>query len=237
MKLVLPAALALLLCQGTAQAQPIPASSQAIEPWGDPASGDGLTPRFLRWLAGQSGLELAQDTRPLSRVLEDLKSGRDALALITASAERDGFGLELCRPAEIRLSVIYRRGPRTLRTADFNNRPVGILRGTHTLDGFVAASGAHPVLVNDMRQGFAMLRIGRLDAMMCVRPGCGRVLRELFSPADHWAELAVSSEPMAVYVSRAHPLARDAAALERLRAACVSAAGRREMAELLSRYD
>ncbi|WP_047237605.1 substrate-binding periplasmic protein [Chromobacterium subtsugae] len=237
MKAILWGGLALLLCPLFPHAEPIPAYSQAIEPWGDPASGDGLTPRFLGWLAAQSGLRLAQDTRPLPRLVEDLKAGRDALALITASPERDAFGLELCRPAAIRLSLIHRQAGRPLRPEDFRRRPVGILRGTHTLDAFLTASAAAPVRVADMRQGFGMLRIGRLDAMMCVRPGCGRVLRELSSPADKWTELPISSEPMAVYVSRAHPLARDAATLEKLRAACVSAAGRREMAALLARYD
>ncbi len=42
---------------------------------------------------------------------------------------------------------------------------------------------------------------------------------------------------MAVYVSRAHPLARDAAMLDRLRAACASPQGKQELAALLARYD
>ncbi|UTH74941.1 ABC transporter substrate-binding protein [Chromobacterium sp. IIBBL 290-4] len=229
--------LALWLWLPALHAEAIPASSQAIEPWGDAASGDGLTPRFLRWLADQSGLQLKQDTRPLPRLIEDLKAGRDALALITASPERDAFGLELCRPTDIRLSVVYRRGDREWQSGDFKHRPVGILRGTHTLDAFLAQSGAASVLVNDMRQGIGMLRVGRLDAMMCVRPGCGHVLRQLSTPSDHWAEWTISREPMAVYVSRAHPLAHDAAALDRLKSACVSPAGRAKMAELLARYD
>lgn len=237
MKAKLWSGLALLLCLPLLHAEPIPAYSQAIEPWGDAASGDGLTPRFLRWLAEQGGLRLKQDTRPLPRLVEDMKAGRDALALITASPERDVFGLELCRPADIRLSVVYRLGARELRAADLKLRPVGILRGTHTLDAFIAQSGAEPVLVSDMRQGLGMLRIGRLDAMMCVRPGCGRVLSEISTPADHWAELAISREPMAVYVSRAHPLSKDAAALARLKAACQSPEGRARMAALLARYD
>ncbi|MEO9455236.1 transporter substrate-binding domain-containing protein [Chromobacterium phragmitis] len=238
MKSILWGGLALLLCLPAARAEPIPASSQAIEPWGDPATGDGLTPRYLRWLADQSGLQLTQDTRPLPRLVEELKSGRDALALITASPERDAFGLELCRPTDIRLSVIHRSAPHALRVEDLKQRPVGILRGTHTLDAFIARSGAERVLVADMRQGMGMLRIGRLDAMMCVRPGCGRVLREVSRPSDNWSEeLAISREPMAVYVSRAHPLARDAAALARLQAACLSQQGRAKMAELLALYD
>ncbi|WP_139165673.1 substrate-binding periplasmic protein [Chromobacterium amazonense] len=221
----------------TAHAEPVQSSNQAIEPWGDAASGDGLAPRFLRWLAAQSGLQLRQDIRPLPRVVEDLKSGQNALALITASTERDGFGLEVCRPTAIRLSVIYRDAGRTLSLADLQRRPVGILRGTHTLDRFLAESGADRVFVRDLHQGFRMLRAGRLDAMMCVRPGCGHTLRELSTPADKWAELPISSEPMAVYVSRAHPLAHDAAMLDRLRAACASPQGKQELAALLARYD
>ncbi|OLZ77509.1 hypothetical protein BS642_14255 [Chromobacterium violaceum] len=229
--------LALLLCPLLLHAEPIPAYSQAIEPWGDAVSGDGLTPRFLRWLAEQSGLQLQQNTRPLPRLVEELKAGRDALALITASPERDVFALELCRPTDIRLSIVYRQDERAPKAANLRARPVGILRGTHTLDGFIAQSGAEAVLVNDMRQGLGMLRIGRLDAMMCVRPGCGRVLRGLSVPADRWAELPVSREPMAVYVSRAHPLAHDAAALEKIKTACQSSAGKAKMAELLSIFD
>jgi polar amino acid transport system substrate-binding protein len=229
--------LASILWLQTAHAEPVQSSSQAIEPWGDAASGDGLAPRFLRWLAGQSGLQLRQDIRPLPRVVEDLRSGQNALALITASAERDGFGLEVCRPTAIRLSVIYRDAGRKLSQADLRHRPVGILRGTHTLDDFLADSGADRVYVNDLHQGFRMLRIGRLDAMMCVRPGCGRTLREISTPGDKWAELSISNEPMAVYVSHAHPLARDAAMLDKLRAACASPQGKQEIAALLARYD
>ncbi|OHX20273.1 hypothetical protein [Chromobacterium sphagni] len=227
--------LASILWLQTAHAEPVQSSSQAIEPWGDAASGDGLAPRFLRWLAAQSGLQLRQDIRPLPRVVEDLKSGQNALALLTASPERDAFGLELCRPTAIRLSVIYRGT--ALSRDSLRQRPVGILRGTHTLDRFIASSGAQPVLVGDLHQGLRMLRIGRLDAMMCVRPDCGRTLREISSPGDQWSELPISREPMAVYVSRLSPLARDRAMLDRLRAACASPQGQKKMAELLSAYD
>ncbi|WP_227104678.1 substrate-binding periplasmic protein [Chromobacterium rhizoryzae] len=214
-------------------------SSQDIGPWGDGASQDGLAPRFIRFVARQAGLALTQDVRPLPRVIEELKQGRNALALVTASPERSRFAVELCRPASIRISVLYhRRGLVTpIGPSWFRQRSLGVLRGTHTLDGFIAQSGAAPVEVSDMPQGFRMLQAGRLDAMMCVRPGCGHALRQMGGSLPNLTEYAQGDEPMALYVSKRSELARDAAMLGKLKAACLSAAGRREMAELLTIYD
>lgn len=200
-------------------------SSQDIGPWGDGASQDGLA--------------LTQDVRPLPRVIEELKQGRNALALVTASPERSRFAVELCRPASIRISVLYhRRGlVSPIGPSWFRQRSLGVLRGTHTLDGFIAQSGAAPVEVSDMPQGFRMLQAGRLDAMMCVRPGCGHALRQMGGSLPNLTEYAQGDEPMALYVSKRSELARDAAMLGKLKAACLSAAGRREMAELLTIYD
>ncbi|MCP1291337.1 transporter substrate-binding domain-containing protein [Chromobacterium sp. S0633] len=214
-------------------------SSQDIGPWGDGASQDGLAPRFIRFVAREAGLALTQDVRPLPRVIEELKQGRNALALVTASPERSRFAVELCRPASIRISVLYhRRGLVTpIGPSWFRQRSLGVLRGTHTLDGFIAQSGAAPVEVSDMPQGFRMLQAGRLDAMMCVRPGCGHALRQMGGSLPNLTEYAQGDEPMALYVSKRSELARDAAMLGKLKAACLSAAGRREMAELLTIYD
>ncbi|UGA39046.1 transporter substrate-binding domain-containing protein [Chromobacterium haemolyticum] len=201
-------------------------SSQDIGPWGDGASQDGLAPRFIRFVAKQAGLTLTQDVRPLPRAIEELRNGRNALALVTASPERAGFAVELCRPVSIRISVLYHRrgqvspiGPQWFRL-----RSLGVLRGTHTLDGFVAESGATPVEVSDMPQGFRMLQAGRLDAMMCVRPGCGHALRQMGESLPNLAEYVHGDEPMALYVSKRSELARDAVMLGKLKTACLSAA-------------
>ncbi|MDH0341094.1 substrate-binding periplasmic protein [Chromobacterium haemolyticum] len=214
-------------------------SSQDIGPWGDGASQDGLAPRFIRFVAKQAGLTLTQDVRPLPRAIEELRNGRNALALVTASPERAGFAVELCRPVSIRISVLYHRrgqvspiGPQWFRL-----RSLGVLRGTHTLDGFVAESGATPVEVSDMPQGFRMLQAGRLDAMMCVRPGCGHALRQMGESLPNLAEYVHGDEPMALYVSKRSELARDAVMLGKLKTACLSAAGKREMAGLMTIYD
>ncbi|POZ61321.1 substrate-binding periplasmic protein [Chromobacterium alticapitis] len=229
--------LALLCGPPLLHAEPIPAYSQAVEPWADPATGDGLAPRYLRWLAKQAGLALRMEVRPLARVAEDLKSGRNALSLLTALPQRDAFALELCQPVSIRLSLLYRQSGPALAANGLKGKVVGTLRGSHSLDAFLARCGARAEPLPDMPQGMRMLRAGRLAATVCVRPGCQHALAEVSEAGDRWAELPVDDKPMAVYVSRAHPLAHDAAALARLRAACVSPEGKRVVAELLSQYD
>ena len=214
-------------------------SSQDVGPWGDGVSQDGLAPRFIRFVAQQAGLPLSQDVRPLPRVIEELRSGHNALALVTASPERSRFAIELCRPVSIRISVLYHRRGQVSPVGPqwFRQRSLGVLRGTHTLDAFIAQSGAQPMEVSDMPQGFRMLQAGRLDAMMCVRPGCGHVLRQQGGQLPNLAEYTLGDEAMALYVSKRSLLAQDAAALARLRTACLSAAGKREMAGLLAIYD
>lgn len=237
MKAKLWSGLALLLCLPGAHAEPIPAFSQAIAPWGDPVSGDGLATRYLRWLGKQADLRLRQEVRPLARVVEDLKSGQNALALLTALPQRDVFGLELCRPLDLQISLLYRQTSARLSPRQLRNQAVGTLRGSHSLDEFLTQTGARAVPLTNMPQGMRMLRAGHLAATACVHPGCRHALGEVSEAGDRWAELPVVSKPMAVYVSRAHPLAHDEAALARLRAACVSPEGRRVLAELLSQYD
>ncbi|WP_158300642.1 ABC transporter substrate-binding protein [Chromobacterium sp. ATCC 53434] len=231
---------ALALAAATALAVPAHYLSYtlSVEPWGVADTDRGVGPDFIRFLAAQAGFAVTAETRPYLRVIDGMRSGENAINLGIPTAERERYGISICTIGSVKVSLAYLKAAgREHRTAaSFSGLNIGELRGSRTLDELDRAVPHNRVLISDMAQGLRMLGAGRLDATICVRPGCGNLLGEAGVDEAQVGEWLFSEQPLAIYVSRESALSRDAAAMLRLRLACDSYAGRQEIRRLLAPY-
>ncbi|MCD0492678.1 transporter substrate-binding domain-containing protein [Chromobacterium violaceum] len=229
-----------LVWTSAAVAGPAPFHSYtlAVEPWGVADSDRGVGPDFIRFLAARSGVPVQAEARPYLRVIDGMRSGVNAINLGIPTEERERYGIAICEVATLSVSLVYlKREGRTHASADsFSGLAIGELRGSHTLDAFDRMVRHDKVLLGDMEQGARMLAAGRLDATVCVRPGCGNVLDETGLAADALGEWRLDEQPLRIYVAKSSRLAGDADAMRRLRQACESPEGRLEMRRLLTPY-
>ncbi|OHX11501.1 hypothetical protein BI347_17705 [Chromobacterium sphagni] len=210
----------------------------AIEPWGVLDTDRGVGPDFIRFLAAQAGFEVTAGARPYLRVIDGMRSGDNAINLGIPTAERNRYGIAICTIGSVKVSLVYLQsaGRRHDAAASFAGMTIGELRGSRTLEEFDRAIPHGKVLLSDMSQGLRMLGAGRLDATVCVRPGCGNLLKDAGVDPTLLGEWLFTEQPLEIYVSRASSLSQDAAAMLRLRLACDSSAGRREIRRLLAPY-
>ncbi|UTH73391.1 ABC transporter substrate-binding protein [Chromobacterium sp. IIBBL 290-4] len=210
----------------------------AVEPWGIIDTDRGVGPDFVRFLADQAGFAVTAESWPYLRVIDGMRTGENAINLGIPTPEREKYGIAICSIGSVKVSLLYRAASGAKRDAasSFSGMAVGELRGSRTLDDFDRAVPHKKVLISDMSQGIRMLEAGRLDATICVRPGCGNILDGQGGEVRGLAESRLTEQSLAIYVSRASPLSRDAAAMLRLRLACDSYAGRQEMRRLLAPF-
>ncbi|POZ63431.1 hypothetical protein C2I19_03530 [Chromobacterium alticapitis] len=209
----------------------------AVEPWGILDTDRGVGPDFIRFLAEQAGFVVDARAWPYLRVIDGMRSGENAINLGIPTPERERYGIAICTIGSLKVSLLYRRaGAKHPNAASFAGMSIGELRGSQTLGVFDRAVPHKTVMINDMSQGVRMLAAGRLDATVCVRPGCGNVLDQAGIEAEQVGEWLLSEQPLAIYVSRESALSRDTATMLRLRLACDSYAGRQEVRRLLAPY-
>jgi polar amino acid transport system substrate-binding protein len=231
---------ALLVASSTAIAEPAYDSySLAVEPWGFQESNTGISPRFIQFLAGKTGIAIRTEVRPYLRVQEGMQSGASALTMWIPTPERDRIALKLCQPSTIRISISYlRNAAPSVGTLDwFRGKTIGELRGSHTFDRFDSNVPHNKVLIGDMAQGFRMLKAGHLDGTICVQPGCRNAMTAAGASPAEFGQFPYQTAPIAVYVSRQSGLFKDVAALEKIRAACESAEGKRWIEEFVAQYE
>ncbi|AOZ49494.1 substrate-binding periplasmic protein [Chromobacterium vaccinii] len=232
--------LVLAAAAATAAAGPVLFHSYtlAVEPWGVADSDRGVGPDFVRFLAAQTGVLIKAEVRPYLRVIDGMRSGANAINLGIPTEERERYGIPICEVATLKVSLVYLKEPGRAHPSarSFAGLAVGELRGSHTLDAFDRAVPHARVLLGDMDQGAKMLAAGRLDATVCVRPGCGNVLDEAGLAGKALGEWQLDVQPLRIYVSKSSALARDADAMGRLKQACESLEGQQEMRRLLAPY-
>src|SRR5262249_40415893 len=109
LRVVRGVAAALALVCAAAGAAPLEAWSINIEPWGYEHNGEGIAPRFLRYLSDSAAVPLALSVRPYLRATEGLRSGQNAITMTIPTPERERFAIAVCQPASIHISILYRR--------------------------------------------------------------------------------------------------------------------------------
>ncbi|QEL55681.1 substrate-binding periplasmic protein [Chromobacterium paludis] len=238
MRLTAGAILTLAAAAGMAQPPHYQSYTLAVEPWGILDTDRGVGPDFIRFLAERAGFTVDARAWPYLRVIDGMRSGENAINLGIPTPERDRYGIAVCTIGSLKVSLLYGRGAgrRHDNAASFAGMSIGELRGSRTLEAFDRAVPHKQVLISDMSQGVRMLAAGRLDATVCVRPGCGNVLDEAGLEERQVGEWLFSEQPLAIYVSRASALSRDSSTMLRLRLACDSYAGRQEVRRLLAPF-
>jgi len=222
---------------GAGAAEPVNVYTVPVAPWTFPATPErGVASEYLRYFFDAAGIPATLGTLPYLRVINGLRDGSNAAAILIPDAERDLFALQLCQVTTIRSGILYKKARYgSLGLAQLGGLTVGMQRGTHALDKLLDVPGLHPYLIDSIDQGLRMLRIDRLDATFISNPGSSSLVQEAgLSTADYgWLE--VQAQPVVVYVSRKGALGRDPAALQRLRAVCTGS-GRAVMERLMHQY-
>jgi polar amino acid transport system substrate-binding protein len=210
-----------------------------VEPWGFGKTQSGITPEFFSFLAAQTGIALHVDVRPNKRVLDGLRDGDNAMAMVIPGADRDLMGIPICEPALVQTTIAFLKAyaPRAPTLEWLKDKTIGELRDNHTIDRLSDLVTYRNAIIDTQAQGLAMVAAGRIDATVCLHPGCVSAMKQAELDPAIFGEIVFSAGPMAIYVSRASPLAQDFTAVDKLRKACESPAGRTKMTELLRRWD
>lgn len=222
---------------GAAAMAPVRVYTVPVAPWTFPKEPErGVASEYLRYFFDAAGVPVSLGTLPYLRVINGLRDGSNAAAILIPDAERDVFALRLCQVTSIRSGVLYKKSRfSALSLERLGGLTVGIQRGTHALDKLLDIPGFHPYLTDSIEQGLRMLEIDRLDAAFLSNPGSDSLLRAAGLSATDYGWLEVAVQPVVIYVSRKSPLAQDAAALQRLRAVC-GGSGRAVMERLMLEY-
>ncbi len=236
---------ALMLClasASTAWAQSAPASaltaySVPVAPWTFPNSPErGIAPEYLHYLFEKAQIPVRLDTLPYLRVVNGLRDGSNAAAILIPDAERDTFALRLCEVTTVRPGVLYKKSRFKLGSAaDLSGLAVGEQRGSHALDKLDAIPKVRHEKIESADQGLRMLQLDRLDATFISSPGVDLLMQDYSLSPTEYAWLEVDQKPVAVYVSRKSSLAADKSALQRLKEVC-EGSGRAVMARLMREY-
>jgi hypothetical protein len=208
-----------------------------VAPWTFPDAPErGVASEYLSFLFTSAHVPATIATLPYVRVVMALRDGSNAATMLIPDAERDQFALRLCEVTSIRSGILYktRRFPH-LDAGHLARLRIGLQRGTHALDKLAADPAIQAHTIDSIGQGLHMLQLDRLDATFLSSPGSDLLLRENgLQPAEYgWLE--IQRDPVVIYVSKRSPLARDTAALARLRAVCAGA-GKPFMQTLLQNY-
>ena len=218
-------------------APPLVAYSVPVAPWTYPEHPDqGVAPEYLSYLFHEAGIPLKVDTLPYLRVINRLRNGSNAAALLIPDSERDQFALRLCTVATIRSGIIYKKARfPSLDIQHLHGLTIGVPLGTHALDALKADSSItlHPI--ESITQGVKMLEAGHLDATFLSSPGSNLVMEQQKLPASDYGWLEIESSPVVVYLSRRSLIASDPAAVARLRRICEGKA-RPVMDALMQKY-
>jgi polar amino acid transport system substrate-binding protein len=208
-----------------------------VAPWTFPADPThGIAPEFLRYLFDQAQVAVHLDTLPYPRAIDGLRDGSNVAALLIPDAERDLFALRLCEVGQIRSGLVYKTSRfKQLTLADLPGLTIGMQQGTHALDKLLSMQGVRPYTVDSVQQGLRMLQLDRLDATFLSSPGSEGLLSANGLSQRDYGWLQVDAAPVVVYVSRKSPLARNAAAMRRLKAAC-NGPGQAVMQALMAKY-
>jgi hypothetical protein len=208
-----------------------------VAPWTFPdAPARGVASEYLRFLFDAARVPARIGTLPYVRAVLALREGGNAATILIPDAERDRFALRLCEVTSIRSGILYktRRFPH-LEAGHLAGLRIGLQRGTHALDKLAADPAIETHTIDSIGQGLRMLQLDRLDATFLSSPGSDVLLRENGLDPAAYGWLEIQRDPVVVYVSRRSPLARDTAALERLRAVCAGS-GKAYMRTLLQTY-
>lgn len=190
----------------------------------------------MRYLFDTAGVAMRIDTLPYARTIARLRDGSNAAVMLVPDAERDSFALRLCQVTTIHGGVLYKKARfQSLTIGGLSGLTVGMQHGNHSLDKLAQVPGLKPHIIESVEQGLNMLKLDRLDATFLSMPGREFVLRANDLAPDDYGWLEVDVSPVVVYVSRKSALARDEAALERLRAVCAGG-GQAVMDELMHKY-
>ncbi len=233
------AALALCLTPvaAWAQAAPLTAYTVPVAPWTFPdAPTRGIAPEYLRYLFDKAQIEVRLDTLPYLRVVNGLRDGDNAAAILIPDAERDTFALRICNASVIRPGVLYKKSRfKIADVADLSGLAVGEQRGSHALDKLAAVPKVRHEKIESVDQGLRMLQVDRLDATFVSSPGVDVLMQSYGLSASDYAWLEVDENPVVLYVSRKSPLAADKAGLQRLKDVC-EGSGRAVMTRLMRDY-
>ncbi len=232
---------ALVLCltpvAAWAQAPSLTAYTVPVAPWTFPDTPTrGIAPEYLRYLFDQAHIEVRLDTMPYLRVLNGLRSGDNAAAILIPDAERDSYALRLCNATVIRAGVLYKKSRfRIADIAGLSGLTVGEQRGSHALDKLATVPDVHHEKIESADQGLRMLQLNRLDATFVSSPGVEVLMQSYGLSSAEYAWLEVDENPVVLYVSRKSPLAADKAGLQRLKEVC-EGSGRAVMLRLMRDY-
>jgi len=220
----------------TAGVQAHAAYTVPVAPWTFPGTQRGVATEYLRYLFDTAGVPLKLDTLPYLRVINGLRDGSNAAAILIPDAERDTFALRLCQVTTIHSGILYKRARYgRLDLQHLGGLVIGMQRGTHALDRLNALPGIRPYTIDSIDQGLKMLEKDRLDATFLSSPGSESMLVAAGLSRDDYGWLEVQEQPVVIYVSRRAALGQDEAALQRLRAVC-DGSGRAVMQRLVQHY-
>ena len=220
----------------TAGVQAHAAYTVPVAPWTFPGTQRGVATEYLRYLFDTAGVPLKLDSLPYIRVINGLRDGSNAAAVLIPDAERDTFALRLCQVTTIHSGILYKRARYgKLDLQHLSGMVIGMQRGTHALDRLNDVAGVRPYTIDSIDQGLKMLEKDRLDATFLSSPGSESMLVAAGLSQGDYAWLEVAVQPVVIYVSRRAALSQDEAALQRLRAVC-DGSGRAVMQRLVHHY-
>jgi hypothetical protein len=219
-----------------AGAQAHTAFTVPVPPWTFPGTERGVATEYLRYLFDTADVPLKLDSLPYIRVINGLRDGSNAAAVLIPDAERDTFALRLCQVTTIHSGILYKRARHgKLDLQHLSGLVIGMQRGTHALDRLNSVPGVRPYTIDSIDQGLKMLEKDRLDATFVSSPGSESMLAAAGLSRSDYGWLEVEAQPVVIYISRRAALGQDEAALQRLRAVC-DGSGRAVMQRLVQHY-
>ncbi|MES2296000.1 MAG: hypothetical protein V4582_03115 [Pseudomonadota bacterium] len=208
-----------------------------VAPWTFPDQPSrGVASEYLRYLFDAAAVPATLGSWPYARAINGLRDGSNTAAMLIPDAERDGFAVRLCQVTTIRSGLLYKKARfPALRIEALGALSVGMQHGTHALDKLDGIAGMRPHLIESVEQGLKMLELDRLDATFLSSPGSASVVRASGLVAEQYGWLEIDAAPVVIYISRKAELARDGAAMQRLKDVCLGS-GKPVMDELMRKY-
>ncbi|SEK40870.1 polar amino acid transport system substrate-binding protein [Roseateles sp. YR242] len=222
-----------------AASEVLPAGIVAVEPWAATA-GDRQGLGFLVFdqISQLSSRPIKATALPLPRLLNELKGGSVALAVLAATDDRDVFAERVCELGKFTFGLAIpksSKGPRTL--PELSGKTYAMIRGVHN-HVLPQLTSMKPYPVTNMTQGFSMLSMSRVDAAICVRPGCASAMRNTRVSADDMDYLPLLSLPIVIYATKASRGWPDFEALKAgLKERCAGKEAQTAFAALLAQFD
>lgn len=175
-----------------------------IEQWGGNAGYIGAYIDTINEISIRTGLSLEFKNVPFARALSLMKTGKaDMMLGPNWSVERADYMIYLnaAFPAEAKVFFLSPKVDDISRYSDLNGLSIGVLRSARYFDPFDNDASLRKDIINDYENGFKMLALNRIDAII-IPERQGKFLMRSLGYEFRKSSFRVPGQPSFVTISR-----------------------------------